>query len=274
MKTKHNKKRNTAFLFEVLTTELTKGFISQDSQRSDTIKNIIKEHFTRGKTLAKELDCYQSLNSEELLDSYTAEKLVHRTQVEYDSIDKKKIFQEQSKVIKKINHHLGKEVYNNFVPNYKSYATLAQLFGGSLPVKTRVLMEKRIIDNLTKKEEEKATMQPVDSLVVNSFVKNFNSKYKDLLPEQRDLLEKYITSFGPDEPEFRLAIAQNLNLLQEEIKKSLTMPEISADDLMIENTKKVLEMISTIDPSRFDEKQLLKVLKLQKLVSEYHKDDN
>jgi hypothetical protein len=274
MKTKHNKKRNTAFLFEALTTELTKSFISQDKKRTDTIKKIIKEHFTKKNALGKELDCYQSLIKEETLDSYTAEKLIHQTRVEYESLNKKQIFQEQSKVIKKINHFLGKEVYNNFVPNYKNYATLSQIFGGNLPVRTRVLMEKKIIDSLVAEEQEKDLMKPVDSLVVNSFVKNFNTKYKNLLPEQREILERYITSFGADEPEFRLSLAKNLRSLQEKVRTSLNMPEISEDELMIENTKKVLEIISNIDPSRMSESELLKVLKIQKLVSEYHNDDD
>ena len=41
-KQKHNKKRNTAFLYEALTKELTKSFISKDNSKTLKIKNIIQ----------------------------------------------------------------------------------------------------------------------------------------------------------------------------------------------------------------------------------------
>jgi len=45
MRKKHNKKRNTAFLFETLIRELTKSFISKDASKSAKIKTIFKESF-------------------------------------------------------------------------------------------------------------------------------------------------------------------------------------------------------------------------------------
>ncbi len=61
MKIKHNKKRNTAFLFETLVRELTKSIVEGDKRRGSTIKTILKEHFGRGMVLFSELDCFNSL---------------------------------------------------------------------------------------------------------------------------------------------------------------------------------------------------------------------
>ena len=43
MKMKHNKKRNTAFLFEALTREYVKAVVKKNSARQRLVKKIIKE---------------------------------------------------------------------------------------------------------------------------------------------------------------------------------------------------------------------------------------
>ena len=45
MKLKHNKKRNTAFLFEVLVRELTLASIKANQNRKKTIVKVLKEFF-------------------------------------------------------------------------------------------------------------------------------------------------------------------------------------------------------------------------------------
>ena len=45
MKFKHNKKRNTIFIFESLVRELTKSVINKDFSRKKQILSIIKENF-------------------------------------------------------------------------------------------------------------------------------------------------------------------------------------------------------------------------------------
>ena len=168
MKIKHNKKRNTAFLFESLVRELTKTIVSGDKTRGSAIKSILSEHFGRGMVLFSELDCFNSLVGTNSMDQYTAEKTVFRARETHRALDQDEIFKEQSKVIRKINTDLGKEVYNNFVPNYKSYATVAQIFGEKAPLKNRVLLEKQVMKQMMSTTGDPVTekLQPIDSLVV------------------------------------------------------------------------------------------------------------
>ena len=42
---RHNKKRNTAFLFETLIKEMAKSVVANDSERQTKIAKIIKRHF-------------------------------------------------------------------------------------------------------------------------------------------------------------------------------------------------------------------------------------
>ena len=272
MKVKHNKKRNTAFLYEALTRELTKSIVDNDTDRAQKIKNILKEHFRSGKVRFGELGCFKALSDKADLDRYTAEKMGFRAMKEYESIDPQAIFKEQSAVIKKVNTQLGKEVFNYFVPDYKSYATLAQIFGNKLPVKSRVLMEQKIIETLTEPEDQKEELEPVDNLVISSFTERFNSAYGDLLPEQKELLTRFITSFNENEADFRIFVGKELIRINESVEASLSLEDVKEDAEMVESTKKDLEQLSEFNVSNLTERQILKILKLQQLVREY-KDD-
>ena len=274
MKVKHNKKRNTAFLYEALVRELTKAVVEQDSARSGKIKKILKEHFKSGMVLFSELGCFNALSQKDELDRYNAEKMIFRAKKEYESLNQQDIFKEQSAVIKKINTDLGKEVFNTFVPDYKSYATLAQIFGNKLPVKSRVIMEQKILDTLTSGTPTPEKLQPVDNLVVKSFTERFNDQYSDLLPEQKDLLNRFITSFNENEADFKFYVGKELSRIKSSVEESLEYPEVKEDEEMVRNTKRVIEQVSSFNVANLTEEQILKILKLQKLVREYEQDAN
>ena len=61
MKIKHNKKRNTAFVFETLMREATAAILKGDKQRKDTVIKIVRTHFKAGTELHKHLECYRAL---------------------------------------------------------------------------------------------------------------------------------------------------------------------------------------------------------------------
>ena len=219
------------------------------------------------------MQCYKALSEPAGLDTYTAEKMIHRTKQEYDKINKKSIFQEQSKVIKKINKQVGSTVFANFVPNYKSFATLAQIFSDSTPVKQKVLMEQKILSFLTgPTPSKKETLEPIDNLVVGSFVEKYNNQYENLLPEQKSLLNKFIFAVGADDASFRLGIYEELKRIREAVQNSLALEEVSSDATMKDNTIKILEQIDKFNVGTIGEKELMKILKLQNLVREYQTD--
>ena len=57
----HNKKRNTAFLFESLVKELTKAALKNDADRKTQITSIIKEFFYKSGVLKTELGLYKEI---------------------------------------------------------------------------------------------------------------------------------------------------------------------------------------------------------------------
>ena len=55
VKFKHNKKRNTAFLFEALIKEMAKAVVDNNEERQGKIARIIKRHFQKRGVLYKDL---------------------------------------------------------------------------------------------------------------------------------------------------------------------------------------------------------------------------
>ena len=145
MRLRHNKKRNTAFLFEILAKEVAKALYRKDNERANLIKMIIGENFNSSTILGKELKLYKAITETNGLDMYTADKLLQETKLEYDRLDKKQIFNAQTRLIRQVNEKLGQSVFSNFIPNYKSVATISQIFNFSSGPKEKVLLERKIV---------------------------------------------------------------------------------------------------------------------------------
>ena len=262
-----NKKRNTGFLYEVLVRELTKTFLEKDNTEKAKIVSVLQEHFSGESVLAKELNLYKAMNNLHELDPVSAEKILFEAKQRYSNLDKKNIFSEQSRLISKINKMLSPDVFSNFVPNYKNLATIAQIFNDETPLQKRVLLERSLI----KKEEEdsKTELAPISDLVLKTFTGKFNERYNDeLLEEQKNLLNRYITSFSDNGVELKIYLNEEVGRLKKEINESLKVKELVEDKEMLESTKKVLELIESFKKTEIDSKMLKKVLKIQTLVSE------
>ena len=273
MKTKHNKKRNTAFIFEALVREMAKAVVAKNSQTKRRIAALLHEHFSKGSLLERELQCYRALSERASLDKYNAEKLIHRTKEAYSQIDKKELFKEQSRVISKINKRLGRTVFSNFIPNYKDFATIAHIFNDSIGLKQKVLMEEKVLNILRSADtDEPSSMQTVDSLVVTKFTKKFNEQYRTLLPEQRNLLGKYILAVGDNMADFQCALVAELKRLHEAVEKSLRLEEVRIDPEMVKNTELLLERLKKFNVTSIADKELRKILQIQSLVREYTSD--
>ena len=194
MRFKHNKKRNTAFLYESLLKEMSKAVVRKDNGKKAIVLNILKDYFSPGKILREELDLYKFLYETKKVDVYTAERILQEARKDYLNLDMKEVFNSQTSLINIINKKLGGEVFSSFVPNYRSLATISQIFNTKMPAKSRVLLERKIISVMVSKETvptKMTKMPPVDSLTYKTFISKFNDKYSSgLLREQKDLLTR------------------------------------------------------------------------------------
>ena len=275
MKIRHNKKRNTAFVFEALVREATVAIIKENHEVKNKAIAIIKKHFVPGSALYRDLQNYRSLYENQSLPRETAEKIIKEAKLAHRVMDPHGLFVSQSDLIADVNSELTPEVFNNFVPNYKTLASIAQMFSDKSSPKSMVILENNIINNMTLPEDKQDTLEPIDSLVLNSFVNKFNDKYKEgLLENQKTLLNHYITSFADNGLGLKMFLNSEIARLKEELTVSLDKEFIKEDKDLIEKTNQVLEKLSSFQMQAASAKVILTVLKTQQLAEEISTDGN
>ena len=274
MKLRHNKKRNTVFLYESLVKELTKSVVQNNAERKKIVLSILKEYFKKDSILGKELSLYKDVLESRELDFPTAEKILHEAKMIYWSgFKNQKVYDEQSDLITKVNKDLSKSVFSNFIPNYKDLATLSQIFNDEMTVKKRVMLEKQIIKNMMSiDEDKKQEMKPIDKLTFKTFIKKFNETYGQLQEEQKKLLMQYIYSFSDDGLGLKAYLNEEIGRLKDIITNSLNMDEVKEDPTMLESTKKVIDIIEEYKDQDINDGLIMQVLKIQKLAQEIESD--
>jgi len=272
MKNKHNKKRNTAFVFEALAREATTAIIKGDQERKAKVVSIVRKHFTGDSLLKKDLECYRSLYENQDLDENTSQKILEAVMAAKRLIDPDGLFKQQTEVINDINKELTPATFNNFVPNYKSLATIAKMFNTDSP-KQKVMLESKILEGMVGKLQEQ-NLEPLDSLTFVTFTKKFNEKYNgSLLREQKELLNHYISSFSHDELETKIYLNRELGRLKQSLSEAVKVEEIANDPEMVKKTNAVKERLENLSgETSLNETTLLTILKTQELVKEIYDD--
>jgi len=272
MKLKHNKKRNTAFLYESLVKELTKAVVKKDIKRKNVLVSMIKEHFSKGTILNQELELYKALNETTSMDVYTAERLLAEAKKQFSELNREEVFENQSMLIEKINKDIGKDFFSNFVPNYKTLASIAQIFSDSSTAKEKVLLERSIIGRLAAKPNFNAPveeMKPIDKLVFKKIIENFNEKYNGkLLNEQQELLNHYILSFDNADLEFKVYLNEELSRVKESLNTLEENANIQNDEDLLTKLQEVKDTVGKFQTRKIDSKMIEKIMTVQSLIAE------
>jgi hypothetical protein len=274
-KFKHNKKRNSAFLYEALIQELTKAVFEKNVEKQQAVLSMVKESFSKNTLMYKELKLYESLTKTNNVDELTAEKIINETKKQHSSIDQKELIEEQNSLSRKISKQLSSSVFSNFVPNYKDLASVFQIFNNGVSIKSKVLLENEVAKNMSSKKIEENKMVPIDNIVFKSFTKRFNEEYGDkLIKEQKELLNRYITSFGANELELNVYLNEEIGRLKSELKESFNSEEFVNDNQMLANAKKVLNTLDSYQEQKPNKKMIEEIVKIQGLVQELKADVN
>ena len=261
---KHNKKRNTAFLYECLIKEMTKAVVRGELQKKQQIVETLKRYFSKGKPLYNDLQLYKQLMEPQKLEESLGLRYMKEVKEDWESLDRKEIFNQQTQLIKEFNQTLP-EAFGNFIPNYKSIATVGQYFNSNgLKAKTRLLIQERIkklvISHSGALNEQK--LKTVDSLTYNTFVNKFNDTYKEtLLKEQRELLTNYITSFSDNGLGLKMFMNEEIGRLKEQCE-SLSEGQWS------DRIKLVKEKLDNFKNKPLNEEVIKDVFHIQQLLSE------
>jgi hypothetical protein len=275
MKFRHNKKRNSAFVYEALVREATVAIMKNDPKRKEVAIGLLKKHFKNGTSLKKDLDCYRSLYENQDLDRLTCEKILKEVKLQKRMINSQGLFQQQSDLIRDVNVALAPTVFNNFVPNYKTLATIAQIFSDKTSPKDQVILENTIVVNMGEETPASYTDSPMDNVLYKTFLKKFNAKYDhELLDEQKELLGYYISSFVDNSLQLKMFLNEEIKRLKTQLKAASEVDEIKNDNEMLQKTHQVVERLSSYSGETINDDVLITVMRTQALVKEIYSNGN
>jgi hypothetical protein len=223
-----NKKRNTFIVFETLLREHSEAFLENNTNKYKIVDAIVKKFFNPNTELGKEIKIFL-----EILDykNNYSNKTVHTTQMVFEAaknlyrkLNKKNIFNEQTKLIEEINEKLGKKVFSNFLPEYKELMNLYTYVNDTMTIAESVYYNKNsFIESISNEDDRDEQLKYVDNIVFSKLIEKYNVKYSNLLPSQKVLIEKYITSYGDNIADFIIYINEEISRL----KKSINHESIS-----------------------------------------------
>ena len=273
MKTKHNKKRNTAFVYEALIKEATVSIMKGDAERKNKVVGVIKKHFANGTVLKADLECYRALYENQNIDKSTSEKIVKEAKMQKMMINPTGLFAAQTEMIHDVNKEIDSNVFGNFVPNYKTLATIDQIFNLKIDPKSRVILENEIIEKMALNGQKEEATNEVDGLLLKTFVEKFNKKYSGtLLAEQQELLSRYIASFADNSLSLKMYLNDEIARLKEAVSAAQDNDIFTNDADMSNKAQQILERLESFATEEISEHVLLTVLKTQKLVEEINSD--
>ena len=275
IKFKHNKKRNTGFLYEVLVQELTKAVVSKNELLRQKILGIVKKHFSKNSLLKKELSIYQELCEMKKMNASLAEKVFAEVKKEYSLINREMLEKEQTNLFAEMKTSFSQEVFSNFIPNYRSLATIEQLFNKNISISSRMLLEQEFVKRISSATlTEEKVLVPIDNITIKVFVDKFNQTYGSLHEEQKKLLGKFITSFINNGIELKLFLNEEIGRLKKEMNSSLLDETITKDEQMTSSVKKVISLLEEYAKKDINEEMIENVLKIQNVVREIKTNDN
>jgi len=208
-KIKHSKFKNTGFLFELLTRQITLEIINGSEEKA---KGIIKEFYGKGTEMSKELRLFNLLINEKYNTESKAEKFIDAILEAHTKINYKSLQREKYNLVKSIKENFE---INNFlsspVTNYKILASIHKLFEGKkndvLDIKdvfdSKLTLVEHISSNspTTLKEKEDKLVEEYRKqekdlrlLTYKILVETFNKKYTNLNESQKGLLREYINN--------------------------------------------------------------------------------
>ncbi len=270
MKMKHNKKRNTAFLYESLIKELTKTIVRKDNEKKQLVIEIIKKYFHKNSLLKKELDVYNNLLKLEGASKDYTLRLMYESKKDYESLDRKKVFNLQTSLIKEINESLSNTFFANFISNYRNIASIGQFFDSQeLSAKQRILIEGRVVSFIAKNSTEKKSLDHIDNLTYKTFVEKFNDTYAESLrPEQKNLLTNYIVSFSDNGLGLKSFLNEEIGRLKSVLKESI---DNKLSGTTNKKTEMVLQKLETFSKKQITEDLVKDVFYIQDLAHEVSK---
>ena len=280
MKIKHSKYKNTGLIFELLIKQVAADTLSR--KESPAIK-VIKKFYTGNTTLVKEFKLYDFILKNKGIGSKKAETIVSTIVEISRKLDLDSLKKQKYELIKELKQHYDlEEFFSMKVDTYKPLAALyclleAQNTPDLLDPNVFVNNKTTILEHLTQTKHSEGQVKDalieeyskfdkdLRLLTYKILLEKFNNQYKDLLPEQKNILKEFIVSANSSirlrniVNEEMVKLSENISKLKAKITDSVVrikLEEIQKAIIPVKNTQKV------------DDNHLVSLMQYYELVNE------
>ena len=283
MKIKHSKFKNTGLIYELLVKQIAADTLSKNESPALVI---LRKYFAGKTTLAKELKLYEYILKNTNLIDTKAETVISTITEISRKFNQKTLKESKYKLIAELKDSYNIEEF--FAIQVRDYKPLAALYclleaqNNNTLVNPEFLVNNKltVLEHLTSttidKEAVKDTLieeyskydKDLRLLTFKILLEKFNNNYKDLLPEQKNILKEFITSVN--------STTRLRNLVNEEVEKIKNEVEDLGLKIKDEVVKiKLQEVLKGIKPLKKTEKisdnHLINLMQYYDLVNEMRK---
>ena len=280
MKIKHSKYKNTGLIFELLIKQVAADTLSR--KESPAIK-VIKKFYTGNTTLVKEFKLYDFILKNKGIGSKKAETILSTIVEISRKLDLESLKKQKYELIKELKQHYNlEEFFSMKVDTYKPLAALyclieAQNTPNLLDPNVFVNNKTTLLEHLTQTKHSEGEVKDalieeyskfdkdLRLLTYKILLEKFNDQYKDLLPEQKNILKEFIVSANSSirlrniVNEEMTKLGKDISTLKEKITDSVVrikLEEIQKAIIPVKNTQKV------------DDNHLVSLMQYYELVNE------
>ena len=279
MRIKHSKYKNTGLIFELLVKQIAADTLS--SKESPAVK-ILRKFYTGNTSLVKEFKLYDYILKNKGTGIGKAETILGTITEIAKKIDANSLKKQKYELIKELKSHYDlEEFFSIKVESYKPLAALYCLLEAqNTPNETdpSVIVDNKttILEHLTQSKQiaqDKDTLMEEYSkydkdlrlLTYRILLEKFNTQYRDLLPEQKNILKEVITSVNSS--------TRLRNIYNEEIQKLQKSITVCRGKITDEVVKiKLEEVYKAITPlkstQKVDDNHLASIMQYYELVNE------
>lgn len=280
MKIKHSKYRNTGLIFELLVKQIAADTLNKEQSPA---LGILKEFYASKSSLAKEYKLYDLVIKSKGTSQKKAEAIVSTITEISRKLNQASLKSQKYKLISEIKKHYDlEEFFSIQVRDYKPLAALYCLLeaqNNDELVDPQYLVDNKltILEHLTAipqdEESVKDTLieeyskydKDLRLLTFKILLEKFNDNYKNLLPEQKNILKEFITSVN-SRTRLRNVINEELVKISEEVSKLSKKVKDEVVKIKLEEVSKVIVPLSKTE--QISDTHLINLMQYYDLVNE------
>ena len=280
MKIKHSKFRNTGLIFELLVKQIAADTLN--NKDSAAVK-IMKKFYSGTSSLAKEYKLYEFIVKNKNVSQSKAEAILSTITEVSRKLDQKTLKTQKYELISEIkNYYNVDEFFGMQVRDYKPLAALYCLLeaqNNDNLINPQILIDNKttILEHLTSapqnEEEVKDTLieeyskydKDLKLLTFKILLEKFNSKYKNLLPEQKNILKEFITSVN-SQTRLRNLVNEEMNKIASAVRNLSAKVKDEVVKIKLDEVAKTIKPLS--NKERITDNHLVNLMQYYELIEE------